>query len=145
MHMEFGKFTVGPERERVYFPHSNNIWTSTQQKCKIRRVARKALGPSKLATQGVNDRCTENLLENVPEKESWKRSYFRKFGVFVFWPTWCNLLQWFNLDGRRTLRQLSNTDGGLNIHTDKDARTSTKASTWIWHGENGHRQKWKSK
>ena len=38
------------ERERVYFPHSNNNWISTQQKCKIRRVARKALGPSKLAT-----------------------------------------------------------------------------------------------
>jgi len=38
------------ERERAYFPHSNNTWTSTQQKYKIRRVARKALGPSKLAT-----------------------------------------------------------------------------------------------
>ena len=38
------------ERERVYFPHrpSNNTWTSTQQKYKIRRVARKAHGPSKL-------------------------------------------------------------------------------------------------
>jgi len=38
------------EWERVYFPLSNNNWISTQQKCKIRRVARKALGPSKLAT-----------------------------------------------------------------------------------------------
>ena len=38
------------ERERVYFPHTNNTWTSTLQKYKIRRVARKALGPSKLAT-----------------------------------------------------------------------------------------------
>ena len=37
-------------RERVCFPYSKNTWTSTQQKCKIRRVARKALGPSKLAT-----------------------------------------------------------------------------------------------
>ena len=42
------------ERERVYFPHSNNTWISTQQKCKIRRVARKALGPSKLATHCNN-------------------------------------------------------------------------------------------
>ena len=39
------------ERERVYFPHSNNTWTTTQQKYKIRRVARKALGPSELATR----------------------------------------------------------------------------------------------
>ena len=42
------------ERERVYFPHSNNTWISTQQKCKISRVARKALGPSKLATHCNN-------------------------------------------------------------------------------------------
>jgi len=41
-------------RERVYFPHSNNTWTSTLQKYKIRRVARKALGPSKLATHCNN-------------------------------------------------------------------------------------------
>jgi len=41
-------------RERVYFPHSNNTWISTQQKCKIRRVARKALDPSKLATHCNN-------------------------------------------------------------------------------------------
>ena len=41
-------------RERVYFPYSKNTWTSTQQKCKIRRVARKALGPSKLATHVIS-------------------------------------------------------------------------------------------
>ena len=43
------KCWAGNALERVYFPHSNNTWTSTQQKCKIRRVARKALGLSKLA------------------------------------------------------------------------------------------------
>ena len=42
------------EREWEYFPYSNNTWTSTQQKYKIRRVARKALGPSKLATHCNN-------------------------------------------------------------------------------------------
>ena len=49
-------YTHGPsrERQRVYFPHSNNTWTSTQQKYKSRRVARKALGPSKLATHCKN-------------------------------------------------------------------------------------------
>jgi len=57
------------ERERVYFPYSKNTWTSTQQKCKIRRVARKALGPSKLATHNVSKSTTCQMHTNYAERK----------------------------------------------------------------------------
>ena len=57
------------KRERVYFPYSKNTWTSTQQKCKIRRVARKALGPSKLATHNVSKSTTCQMHTNYAERK----------------------------------------------------------------------------
>ena len=75
-------FFWGRERERVYFPHSNNTWISTQQKYKIRRVVRKALNwPIKAGHPSfkswveewrvMDDESGElmELMEEVPIKE----------------------------------------------------------------------------